>query len=72
MIAQHISFEIGDRVQIERGRFFGRTGTIKRRASIVFADYVYVTLHPQPRERVMKTEMIERAALVLLPMEQRA
>ena len=68
MIAQQ-AFTIGTPVRIEHGRFAGRTGTIKRRASKALAEYVYVTLDPQPRERVMKTEMVKRSALSLLPME---
>jgi hypothetical protein len=56
-----MTFTLGQRVLITKGRFSGRTGTIKRPGK---PDYIYVTLDPKLRERVIKTEMIARAVLV--------
>ena len=60
-------FKAGDRVRVIAGRFFRRTGTIKRVASsAVFREYVHVTFDIRPRERKAKTEMLEHAHLEAL------
>jgi hypothetical protein len=59
-------FRPGDRVRGIAGKYFRRSGTIRRLCSAVFSDYVYVTFDLRPRERKPKTEMVERAHLAAL------
>lgn len=56
-------FNKGDRVEVIHGLHKGRGGTLLRKCSVVFADYVRVEFDLRKRERVVKTAIILKSEL---------
>lgn len=48
----------GDKVKVIGGAHIGRTGTLLKKCSVVFSDYVRVEFDLKKRERIQKTGMV--------------
>jgi preprotein translocase subunit YajC len=48
----------GDRVKVIGGAHVGRIGTLLKKCSVVFADYVRIEFDLKKRERIQKTGMV--------------
>ena len=58
-------FQKGDRVEVVKDKFIGRTGVIKRLGTTgIFDGWCYLTLDLKPRERTEKTIFIEQINLI--------
>ncbi len=51
----------GDKVEVVSGTHIGRTGTLLKKCSVVFADYFRVEFDLKKRERIQKTAMVHKA-----------